>query len=183
MNFVFDAFKFRLLLLSFGVLVLDQWTKALIENRIELHRSIEIVPGLFHLSHVRNSGVAFGLFPTGGEALATLLLTLAVGAVLGGVLWFFLRTPSEERMLLVALALVLGGAIGNLIDRVTTGAVTDFLAVFIGSYRWPDFNVADSAISIGIGLLLLDSFRTPATPPSGSSAAPSDAPPAAPEPG
>ena len=67
--------------------------------------------------------------------------------------------------MLTALALVLGGAVGNLIDRATTGGVTDFLAVYIGDFRWPDFNVADSAISIGIALLLLDAFRAPSAPP------------------
>jgi signal peptidase II len=153
--------KRRFLLLSLAVLALDQWTKWLVETRIELHRSIEIVPGLFHLSHVRNTGVAFGLFAAQGEAASTWALVLAVSAVLAGVLWYFWRTPSTDRLLLAALALVLGGAVGNLIDRATTGAVTDFLAVYIGEYRWPDFNVADSAISIGITLLLLDSLRAP----------------------
>mgnify|MGYP003447063930 CR=1 FL=1 len=119
------------------------------------------MPGLFHLSHVRNTGVAFGLFAACGDAASTWALVLAVSAVLVGVLWYFWRTPPTDRLLLTALALVLGGAVGNLIDRATTGGVTDFLALYIGSYRWPDFNVADSAISIGIALLLLDALRGP----------------------
>lgn len=158
--------KKRFLLLSLAVLALDQWTKWLVETRIELHRSIEVVPGLLHVSHVRNTGVAFGLFAANGEAAATWALTLAVALVLTGVAWFFWRAPATDRALLAALSLVLGGAVGNLLDRVTTGAVTDFVAVYIGSYRWPDFNVADSAISIGIALLLIDAFRTPRPEPS-----------------
>lgn len=153
------------LLVALAVLALDQWTKWLVERSLAPHSSHEIVPGLFHLSHVRNTGVAFGLFAARGEAASTWALVLAVSAVLIGVLWYFWRTPPTDRLLLTALALVLGGAVGNLIDRATTGGVTDFLAVYIGSYRWPDFNVADSAISIGIALLLLDAVRTPSAPP------------------
>jgi signal peptidase II len=156
-----QAVKRRFLLLSLAVLALDQWTKWLVETRIPLHDSIEIVPGFFHLSHVRNTGVAFGLLAARGHAATTWALTLAVSGVLAGVAWYFWRTPPTERALLTALALVLGGAVGNLIDRVTTGAVTDFLAVFLGSFRWPDFNVADSAISIGIAVLFLDAYRSP----------------------
>ncbi|MGH7338684.1 MAG: signal peptidase II, partial [Myxococcota bacterium] len=87
---------------------------------------------------------------------------------------FYWHAPATDRALLAALSLVLGGAVGNLVDRVTTGAVTDFVAVYIGDYRWPDFNVADSAISVGIVLLLLDAFRAPKT-----EAAPPDPPAAA----
>jgi signal peptidase II len=151
--------KARFLLLSLAVLALDQWTKWLVEQRIPAHSSIEIVPGLFHLSHVRNTGVAFGMMATGGEGWMTALLVLLVTAALGFVGWFFVQTPLDQKQLLVALSLVLGGAVGNLIDRASTGAVTDFLGVYLGSYRWPDFNVADSAISIGLGLIVLDAVR------------------------
>ena len=171
MSGVRPLLKRRFLLLSLAVLALDQWTKWLVETNIALHRSIEIVPGLLHLSHVRNTGVAFGLFAADGEAAATWALTLAVGLVLAGVAWYFWHAPATDRALLAALALVLGGAVGNLIDRVTTGAVTDFVAVYIGDYRWPDFNVADSAISIGIVLLLLDAFRAPKREPAPHDAA------------
>jgi len=152
--------KARFLLLSLGVLALDQWTKWLIETRIPAHSSIEVVPGLFHISHVRNTGVAFGLFASSGDGMAALALVALVALALGCVTWFFWQTPADQKLLLVALALVLGGAVGNLLDRVTTGAVTDFLGVYLGSYRWPDFNVADSAISVGIGLIVLDLLRS-----------------------
>jgi signal peptidase II len=86
------------------------------------------------------------------------LSLLALGA-LALIAWLFRTTPPESTLLLFALSLVLGGATGNLLDRIFRGAVTDFLGVFLGSYRWPDFNLADSAISVGLVLLLFDSFR------------------------
>jgi signal peptidase II len=155
------------LLVALAVFALDQWTKWLIERTFPPHTSHEIVPGLFHLSHVRNTGVAFGLMPSQGEFWSTALLALLGLGALSFVSWFFLRTPREEKLLLGALSLVLGGAVGNLLDRLASGAVTDFLGVYLGSYRWPDFNVADSAICVGIALMLLDSFRArPAAAPS-----------------
>ncbi len=151
--------KGRFLLLSLAVLALDQWTKWLVETRIPLHESHPVVPGFLHLSHVRNTGVAFGLFAAQGNPILSWRLSVASLAALLFVGWYFWRTPSHSRLLLVSLAMVLGGAVGNLVDRVSTGAVTDFIGVYIGSYRWPDFNVADSAISVGLCLLVLDSFR------------------------
>jgi len=151
--------KRTLLLLALAVLALDQWTKWLVERGLPAHSSREIIPGFLHLSHVRNSGVAFGMMATGGNHVATIVL-VALGLIaVVFVSWYFVRTPAHETRLLAALALVLGGAIGNLVDRIASGAVTDFVGVYIGSYRWPDFNVADSAICVGIGLLLLDSLR------------------------
>jgi signal peptidase II len=164
MNPPLGSSKARFLLISLAVLTLDQWTKWLVETRIPAHTSREIVPGLFHLSHVENSGVAFGLLAASGNETATWALALLGLAALCLVGAYFWRTPPSERLLLGALALVLGGAFGNLIDRVTTGTVTDFLGVYLGSYRWPDFNVADSAISVGLALLVIESFlpRKPA---------------------
>lgn len=164
------AGKGRYLLLSLAILGLDQWTKWLVERHLPLGTSNEIVPGVLHLSHLRNSGVAFGLFADHGAAGgAWLLAALGLGAI-SIVTVYFRRAQRVDRILLVALALVLGGAVGNLLDRLVAGAVTDFVGVYIGSYRWPDFNVADSAISIGLVLLVLDSFRPPR-----SRAAPADA--------
>ena len=163
------AVKRRFLLLALAILALDQWTKWLVESHLPTPSSREIIPGFFHLSHVKNTGVAFGMLADLGEEGAAWLLALLGLAAIGVVAIYFRRTPARETALLTALALVLGGAVGNLLDRVTSGAVTDFLGVYIGSYRWPDFNVADCAISIGLVLLLLDSFRTrpPAAAPVG----------------
>ena len=161
--------KRRYLIVSALILAVDQWTKWLVESRVPLHTSREILPGV-HLSHVRNRGVAFGLFDSGGETLGTVVLVLFGLAALALVGYYFRRTPPDHRRLLWALALVLGGAVGNLVDRVVSGAVTDFVGVYLGSYRWPDFNVADSAISIGLCLLVLDSFRPPARAPAAEEA-------------
>jgi len=170
--------KRSILLLTLAVLALDQWTKWLVERGLPAHSSREIIPGFLHLSHVRNSGVAFGLMATEGNQLATVVLVGLGLVAIGFVSWYFARTPAHETRLLAALALVLGGAIGNLIDRVASGAVTDFVGVYIGSYRWPDFNVADSAICVGIGLLLLDSLRRSPEAAASESSTPESTPPA-----
>jgi signal peptidase II len=148
------------LALAGATLALDQWTKWLVESRLPLHSSHELLPFL-HLSHVRNTGVAFGMFASGGSALGTIVLAAVGIAVLTMVGWFFSRTPLEHRRALVALALVLGGAVGNLLDRIASGAVTDFIGVYLGSFRWPDFNVADSAICIGVVILVFEWSRAP----------------------
>lgn len=148
--------KLRYLLVSLAVVVLDQWTKWLVEVHLPHHTTQPVIPGLFNLTHVRNSGVAFGLFASNGGGWV--LTALGLGALIAVGLYFWF-TPSRDRVLLAALALVVGGAIGNLIDRVSSGAVTDFLDVYIGAHHWPSFNIADSAISVGIVLMAIDSFR------------------------
>jgi len=156
--------KLSFLLLSLAVLVLDQWTKWLIEAHLPLHAAANVIPGLLNLTFVRNTGVAFGLFAAQGVASGSWLLTALGLAALAAVCFYFWFTPTKDRLLLAALALVVGGAVGNLLDRATTGAVTDFLDLFVGVHHWPAFNVADSAISIGIFLMALDSLRgRPAT--------------------
>jgi signal peptidase II len=151
--------KLRYLLVSLAVIVLDQWTKWLVEVHLPHHSTQPVIPGFFNLTHVRNTGVAFGLFASDGGGGGSWLLTLLGLGALVAVGLYFWYTPSRDRVLLAALALVVGGAVGNLIDRVSSGAVTDFLDVFVGLHHWPSFNVADSAISVGIVLMAIDSFR------------------------
>lgn len=148
----------RALLLGFAVLVADQWTKAWIEKVLPVGGVREIIPGLFNLTHVRNDGVAFGLFASHDGAWKVWLLAGLALAAIALVLGLLRSTPEDQPVSLVALGLVLGGAVGNLLDRVMSGAVTDFLDFYRGSYHWHNFNVADAAISVGIGLLLLDSL-------------------------
>ncbi len=169
--------KGRYLLISLAVLVLDQWTKWLVEINFSDHAGIEVIPGLLNLTHVRNTGVAFGLFATRGNMLGTLVLTLLGIAALVFVSYYFRLVPRHDRMLLIALALVIGGAIGNLLDRALSGAVTDFVDFYYGTYHWHTFNVADSAISVGIGLMILGTFRQPGTEPSPVVETPGDAAP------
>jgi signal peptidase II len=155
-----DLSKLRYLFVSLGVIVLDQWTKWLVESRLPNHEANTLIPGLLNLTHVRNTGVAFGLFASQGMTGGSWLLTVLGLAALTAVGIYFWFAPSRDRLLLIALALVVGGAVGNLIDRVSSGAVTDFIDVYVGAHHWPSFNVADSAISVGIVLMALDSFRS-----------------------
>lgn len=157
---VFSGFagKGRWFFLSLAVLALDQWTKWMIEAHLPHHAAHPVIPGFFNLTHVRNTGVAFGMFASsGGQASWVLsalgLLALALVAV------YFAATPRDHRLLLASLALVMGGAVGNLVDRMVAGAVTDFLDVYVGTHHWPSFNVADSAITVGIALMAIDAFR------------------------
>ena len=151
--------KLRYLFVSLGVIVLDQWTKWLVEVHLPHHAAQPLIPGFLNLTHVRNTGVAFGLFAAQGVGNGSWLLTLLGLAALAAVGIYFWFAPTRDRLLLIALALVVGGAVGNLIDRMASGAVTDFIDVYVGTHHWPSFNVADSAISIGIVLMAIDSFR------------------------
>jgi len=150
--------RWRYLLISLAVLALDQWSKWRIEATLPLHRSIDLFPGL-SLTHVRNTGVAFGLFASRGRLTGTLILTLFGLVALVIVLRYFQRTPLTEYRVLTALSLILGGAVGNLFDRIAQGGVTDFIDAYFGTYHWHTFNVADSAITIGIALLAVDILR------------------------
>jgi signal peptidase II len=152
--------KSRFLLISLAVLVVDQWSKAMVERHLPLHRSITIIPGCLDFTHVSNTGVAFGLLPAHGELAGTLLLTLLGLVALGVIGYYFLRAPLDHRLLLTALSLVLGGAVGNLLDRVAAGAVTDFIDFYVGSWHWHTFNVADSAITVGVVLMAYELLLT-----------------------
>lgn len=153
----------RYLALTVGVVILDLLTKGWILQNFGFYDRQVVIPGLFNLVHVRNTGAAFGL-GAGAGTLVPFLLTLAAIVVLVLVTVYAFRAPLSQRLLQTALHLVMGGAIGNLIDRFRFGSVIDFLDFYVtvgGRERhWPAFNVADSAIVIGILLLLLDSRRS-----------------------
>jgi len=150
--------KLPYLFVALAVVVLDQWTKWLVEVHLPRGVAEPIIPGFLNLVHVRNTGVAFGLFASEGGSTRWGLTLLGLAAVAAVVLYFRF-TSARDRLLLTALALVAGGAVGNMLDRVMAGSVTDFIDVFVGAHHWPSFNVADSAISIGITLMVLDTFR------------------------
>ena len=155
------AGKSPYLLMGLVVLVLDQWSKWLVEEKLTAATTVEIIPGLLNFIHVRNTGVAFGLFASHGDRTGTLILAGLGLLALSFVTYYFYLTPLWDRLLLCSLGLVIGGAVGNLVDRLAQGAVTDFVDFYFGSYHWHTFNVADSAISIGIGLMLISTFRRP----------------------
>jgi len=147
------------LVVSISVILFDQVTKTIVADRIPVHSSIPVLPGLFDLTHVKNSGAAFGLFASFDSPLRAVLLNTVAFVVFFAVLIYAWRTSAASTRLQVGLALILGGAVGNLVDRIRAGSVTDFLDFYIGSYRWPAFNVADSAITIGVVLLAWDIWR------------------------
>lgn len=149
------------LLVSLAVLLLDQWSKWLVETHLSSYASFEVIPGMLDFIHIRNTGVAFGLFAAHNDTGRVLLL-LGLGLLaLGFVAYYFWLVPLRDRFLLWALALVLGGAVGNLVDRVAQGGVTDFVDFYVGTWHWHTFNVADSAISVGIVLMILSAFFGP----------------------
>jgi signal peptidase II len=154
--------RWAFLILAGVVILLDQASKEVMTVFLAPRRSVTVIPGLFDLTYVRNSGAVFGLFRDLTSPWRGLLLTLVPLVAVGVILALALRTPGERRRPLAALGLILGGAIGNLIDRVRFGSVVDFLDVYIGSLHWPAFNLADSAICIGVSLLLLDMASQPA---------------------
>jgi signal peptidase II len=149
------------LLVMAAIVLLDQGTKALVVRTLDLHEHVPIVDGLLSLSHVRNRGAAFGLLSDWDVPYQSVLLALLSLCALAAIAFYFLRLPAAARLPRLALALVLGGAVGNLIDRARLGYVVDFVHVYWRRYQWPDFNVADSAITVGVALLVLDILRSP----------------------
>ena len=146
---------------SLAVVVLDQITKAIVAARIPLHDTIPVIRGFFDLTHVKNSGAAFGLFASLSSPARATILTAVAGGVFLAVLAWSLTSPVTLTRQQTALALVQGGAVGNLIDRVRFQSVTDFLRFYVDRWEWPSFNVADSAISVGVVLLAWNIWRHP----------------------
>jgi signal peptidase II len=140
------------------VLILDQLTKWLILARFSLEDIVPVIPGLFSLVRVENKGVAFGFLGGVSSTLAFALIVLFSAAAIGVVAYLLWKSGAADPYSASAFALILGGASGNLLDRMIRGSVVDFLDVYVRSYHWPAFNVADSAIVVGVGLLLLDMF-------------------------
>lgn len=145
--------------LSALVIVVDQITKRVIDSAMQLHQTIELIP-YFQLTYMRNQGAAFSFLSGAGGWQRWFFIGLAIVASVFIFVWLRKLDPSRRREA-VAWALVLGGALGNLIDRILYGYVIDFLDVYVGDWHWPAFNVADSAITVGVALLLLDSFKAP----------------------
>lgn len=144
----------RHLLIALAVLVFDRFTKWLVVRNIALDDTISIIPGLFRLTHLENTGAAFSLFAESPSPFKTVLLVaVSVAALIIVALLLWMRRRDFNATTL-ALSLIMGGALGNLWDRLTDGKVTDFLDFYIGAHHWPPFNVADSAIVVGALLLL-----------------------------
>ncbi len=145
--------------LAAAVFALDRLTKWIVETRVSLADTFSVVPGFFDIVHSQNRGVAFGIFNDSTSEWRTTLLVLASIAavvVVSAILW---KPQRLDRLSLWGFALILGGAAGNVFDRILSGRVTDFLDFYIGEYHWPAFNIADSALTIGCGLLILAMLR------------------------
>jgi len=148
-----------------AVIALDQITKVVVSRTLQFHETVPVIKGLFNLVHLRNRGIAFGLLNRPGNDYIFYLLTIVtIGAVLLMLFWFT-RLRDEDRRIKFGLSLIMGGAVGNLIDRLRLNEVIDFLDFHIGPYHWPAFNVADSAITVGtIWLAIAIILEAPSKP-------------------
>lgn len=149
----------RFLWITVLFLVLDQVTKQWVMASMELYQSIPIMP-FFNLTYVHNPGAAFSFLADAGGWQRYFFTILAIVVSIVLVVWLA-KTPKTDKRISVAFCLILGGAIGNVVDRMLFGYVIDFLDFYYQSYHWPAFNIADSAIFVGAGLLILDAFLTP----------------------
>src|SRR5579863_2357969 len=144
------------LLIALIVVLLDRWTKHIVAQRISLYSHIQIIPGFFRLTHTENTGAAFSLFADSPAPWKTALLigfSVVALLVVSVLLW---KNHPAHMVSGIGLSLIMGGALGNLWDRLTSGRVVDFLLFYVRRYQWPVFNLADSAIVMGAGLLILE---------------------------
>ena len=150
--------RYRILtIISIVILALDQATKLYVDANFRLHESIPVIHGWFNLTYVRNKGAAFGIFADSAVRIP-FFITVSIVAMLG-ILWYIRRLSNDQKLAVFSLSLVFAGACGNLIDRIRLGEVIDFLDVYWQRHHWPAFNVADSAITVGVTLLLIDMWR------------------------
>lgn len=151
---------FYLFLASNVLIILDQYTKMWVTTNIPQGHFLMVIDNWFALTHIRNPGVAFGLFAEGPSVFKTYLFVgFSIIAIIA-ILVVFHRTPRDNKTVLIALVLIFSGAIGNLIDRILYHEVIDFLDIFYNHYHWPAFNVADSCITFGVALMFLDLIRS-----------------------
>jgi len=152
--------RYRPFIVAGAVVALDRVTKLIIERNVTTYDVYTVIPGFFEIVHTQNRGIAFGLFNEGAtdtSAIVLIVFSLIILGFIASLLWHYSRViESEHWTLRYGLALILGGAVGNVLDRIMHGSVTDFLDFFHGHWHFPIFNVADSAITVGAGLLLLN---------------------------
>ncbi len=145
----------RLLLLIIGIIVSDQLTKKWVVDSFQLHESREIIPGFFNFTYLTNKGAAFGLLANVDAAWRHWFFIAVAAVALIVLIFAYFKLKDCQRFYGVALAFIAGGAIGNLIDRIRLGSVVDFLDVYVSNHHWPAFNVADSAICVGVAVFIL----------------------------
>jgi signal peptidase II len=138
------------------IVLLDQVSKAIVRRTLPLHESVSVIPGIMDFTHIRNTGAAFGFLNGVDFPFKTIVIAIVATAALIGVALYAAGLAHHQTLARVGLALIIGGAAGNLIDRVIAGSVVDFVDVYWRSYHFWAFNVADSAISIGVAIMILD---------------------------
>jgi len=138
------------------IVLLDQVSKAIVRRTLPLHESVSVIPGVMDFTHIRNTGAAFGFLNGVDFPFKTIVIAIVATAALIGVALYAAGLAHHQTLARVGLALIIGGAAGNLIDRVIAGSVVDFVDVYWRSYHFWAFNVADSAISIGVAIMILD---------------------------
>ena len=148
---------YTLSVISLVLLVLDQASKLYVDANFRLHETVPVIRDFFHLTYVRNKGAAFGLLADSTVRIP-FFITVSIVAMLG-ILWYIKRIRNDQKLALFSLSLIFSGALGNLIDRIRLGEVIDFLDVFWQGHHWPAFNVADSAITVGVTLLFIEMWR------------------------
>ena len=150
--------KYLVFTLTAGIsLILDQLSKSYIDNHFKLSQSKQVIDNFFHLTYVRNPGAAFGILSDNAIRVPFFISISTLASL--GILWYLRRLSTEKKWQHLALGLIFSGAIGNLIDRIRFGEVIDFLDVHWYNYHWPAFNIADSAICVGVALMLVCSWH------------------------
>ena len=144
----------KLLMIAGSVCLADQIVKAMIIATVPVYQTIPVIPGFFNLTHIYNPGGAFGFLAGGPSVLRHFFFLISSIVAMGLIFYLYAKTPPGQRFLEFGLSLILGGAVGNVIDRIRIGKVIDFLDVYVKDLHWPAFNVADSAITIGIVLFI-----------------------------
>ncbi len=143
----------------FIVLLMDQLTKFFINSSFALYESLSVIPGLFNITSIRNPGAAFGFLADADPSFRSVFFLAVSVVAISAIVFVIWKLKADELLSTFGLSLILGGAVGNLIDRIRLGEVIDFLDFHLGLYHWPAFNIADSAISIGAVLLILEIIR------------------------
>ncbi|MCM2265379.1 MAG: signal peptidase II [Desulfuromonadales bacterium] len=150
--------RYRLLaIVTAVILVFDQATKLYVDAHFELYESVAVIPGWFHLTYIRNQGAAFGILSNSALRVPFFIAVASIALLV--ILWYLRSLRADQTLGAFALSLIFSGALGNLIDRVRLGEVIDFLDVFWRHHHWPAFNVADSAICVGVALLIWEMWQ------------------------
>ncbi|MGD8521861.1 MAG: signal peptidase II [Desulfobacterales bacterium] len=145
----------RLAVIGGCVVIVDQITKLLILRHLPFNQNITVIAGFFDIVHINNPGGAFGLLASLSPQWRTIIFLFISSLAVGLIFYFYIKTPQSHPWLAAGFALIFGGAIGNLIDRLRFGFVIDFLDFYIAKYHWPAFNIADSAITVGLAIFVI----------------------------